>query len=77
MIKDNSGIFLNADQLLLSLLLYPLQRQYDNQSLFIDPILPGGIELIRKWNQEYIVTNKGYDAVFRASRNITFVLETT
>ena len=45
--------------------------------LFIDPILPGGIELIRKWDQEDIVTNKGYDAVFRASRNITFVLETT
>ena len=28
---------------------------------FIAPILPGGIELMRKWNKENIVNNKEHD----------------
>jgi hypothetical protein len=31
---------------------------------FIAPILPGGIELMKKWNEENIVNNKEHDAVF-------------
>ena len=31
---------------------------------FIAPILPGGIELMKKWNKENIVNNKEHDAVF-------------
>jgi len=31
---------------------------------FIAPILPGGIELMKKWNEESIVNNKEHDAVF-------------
>jgi hypothetical protein len=31
---------------------------------FIASILPGGIELMKKWNEESIVNNKEYDAVF-------------
>ena len=38
---------------------------------FIVPILPGGVELMRRWNKENIVNNKEHDAVFRGSRNIT------
>jgi hypothetical protein len=34
---------------------------------FIVPILPGGIELMRKWNQGNIVNNKEHDAVFEAA----------
>jgi hypothetical protein len=39
---------------------------------FIAPILPGGIELIRRWNKENIVNNKEHDEdeeeeVFRAA----------
>ena len=34
---------------------------------FIVPILPGGIELIKKWNEENIVNNKEHDAVFMAA----------
>ena len=29
---------------------------------FIAPILPGGIELMKKWNKENIVNNKAHDA---------------
>ena len=32
---------------------------------FTVPILPGGIELARKWNQENIVDNKEHDEVFK------------
>jgi hypothetical protein len=32
---------------------------------FIAPILPGGIELLKKWNEENIVNNKEHDEVFR------------
>jgi hypothetical protein len=31
---------------------------------FIAPILPGGIELMKKWNEENIVNNKEHDVVF-------------
>jgi hypothetical protein len=31
---------------------------------FIAPILPGGIELMKKWNEENIVNNKEHDEVF-------------
>ena len=31
---------------------------------FTIPILPGGIELMKKWNEESIVNNKEHDAVF-------------
>jgi hypothetical protein len=31
------------------------------------PILPGGMELIKKWNQENIVNNKEHDQVFKAA----------
>ena len=34
---------------------------------FIVPILPGGIELMRKWNKENIVNNKEHDEVFKAA----------
>ena len=34
---------------------------------FIVPILPGGIELMRKWNKENIVNNNEYDEVFKAA----------
>ena len=34
---------------------------------FVVPILPGGIELMRKWNEENIVNNKEHDAVFNAA----------
>jgi len=34
---------------------------------FIVPILPGGIELMRKWNKENIVNNEEHDAVFKAA----------
>jgi hypothetical protein len=34
---------------------------------FIAPILPGGIELMKKWNEENIVNNKEHDAVFMAA----------
>ena len=34
---------------------------------FITPILPGGIELMKKWNEENIVDNKEHDAVFMAA----------
>jgi hypothetical protein len=32
---------------------------------FTVPILPGEIELVRKWNQENIVDNKEHDEVFK------------
>ena len=32
---------------------------------FIAPILPGGMELIKKWNEENIVNNKEHDIVFK------------
>ena len=31
---------------------------------FTVPILPGGLELVRKWNQENIVDNKEHDGSF-------------
>ena len=31
---------------------------------FIAPILPGGIELMKKWNDENIVNNEEHDAIF-------------
>ncbi len=34
---------------------------------FTVPILPGGIELVRKWNQENIVDNKEHDEVFKTA----------
>jgi hypothetical protein len=34
---------------------------------FIAPILPGGIELMRKWNEENIINNKEHDEVFRVA----------
>ena len=34
---------------------------------FAVPILPGGIGLMKKWNQENIVNNKEHDAVFEAA----------
>jgi hypothetical protein len=34
---------------------------------FVVPILPGGAELIRKWNEENIVNNKDHDAVLKAA----------
>jgi hypothetical protein len=34
---------------------------------FTIPILPGGIELMKKWNEENIVNNKEHDAVFMAA----------
>ena len=43
---------------------------------FIAPILPGGIELMKKWNEENIINNKEHDAVFKAagvSREQTWV----
>ena len=32
---------------------------------FIAPILPGGIEFMKKWNEENIVNNKEHDTVFK------------
>lgn len=34
---------------------------------FMAPILPRGVELMRKWNEENIVNNKEHDEVFRAA----------
>jgi hypothetical protein len=34
---------------------------------FIVPILPGGTELMRKWNQSNIVNNKEHDEVFKTA----------
>jgi hypothetical protein len=34
---------------------------------FIAPILPEGIELMKKWNEENIVNNKEHDTVFRSA----------
>ena len=34
---------------------------------FIAPILAGGIELMKKWNEENIVNNKEHDTVFRSA----------
>ena len=34
---------------------------------FTIPILPGGIELMKKWNEGNIVNNKEHDAVFMAA----------
>jgi hypothetical protein len=34
---------------------------------FAVPILPGGIELMKKWNEENIVNNNEHDAVFKAA----------
>ena len=34
---------------------------------FIASILPGGIESMKKWNEENIVNNKEHDAVFKAA----------
>ena len=34
---------------------------------FTIPILHGGIELMKKWNEENIVNNKEHDAVFMAA----------
>jgi hypothetical protein len=31
------------------------------------PILPGGVELIRKWNEENVVNNTDHDMVMRAA----------
>ena len=33
---------------------------------FITPILPGGIELMKKWNEENIVNNKEHDALINS-----------
>ncbi len=33
---------------------------------FTVPILPGGIELMKKWNQENIINNKAHDSAFKA-----------
>ena len=32
---------------------------------FIAPVLPGGIELMKKWNEENIVNNKEHDTIFK------------
>lgn len=32
---------------------------------FMSPIVPGGIELMKKWVEENIVNNKDHDAVFK------------
>ena len=34
---------------------------------FIASILPGVIELMKKWNEENIVNNKEHDTVFKAA----------
>ena len=34
---------------------------------FVAPILPGGIELLKKWNEENIVNNKEHDEVFKSA----------
>jgi hypothetical protein len=34
---------------------------------FAVPILPGGIELMKKWNEENIINNKEHDALFKAA----------
>ena len=34
---------------------------------FAVPKLPGGIELMKRWNEENIVTNKEHDAVLKAA----------
>ena len=34
---------------------------------FIVPIIPGGVELMRKWKEENIINNKEHDEVFRAA----------
>ena len=34
---------------------------------FTVPILPRGLELVRKWNQENIVDNKEHDEVFKTA----------
>ena len=34
---------------------------------FVAPILPGGIELLKKWNEENIVNNREHDAVFKSA----------
>jgi hypothetical protein len=34
---------------------------------FMVPILPGGIELMKKWNEENIVNNKDHDTVMEAA----------
>jgi hypothetical protein len=39
----------------------------NNNYCFTIPILPGGIELMKKWNEENIVNNKEHDAVFMAA----------
>jgi hypothetical protein len=43
------------------------QHIYDNQLLFYRSYIPGGIELMRKWNKENIVNDKEDDEVFRAA----------
>jgi hypothetical protein len=43
------------------------QHIYDNQLLFYRSYIPGGIELMRKWNKENIVNDKEDDKVFRAA----------
>lgn len=35
------------------------------------PILPGGIEQMRIWNEQNIVNNKEHDEVFRAAAGIS------
>ena len=39
----------------------------NNNYCFTIPILPGGIELMKKWNEENIVNNQEHDAVFMAA----------
>jgi hypothetical protein len=34
---------------------------------FVAPILPGGLELMKKWNEENIVNNKEHDEVFKSA----------
>jgi NADPH-dependent ferric siderophore reductase len=34
---------------------------------FAVPILPGGIELMKKWNEENVVNNKEHDTVLKAA----------
>jgi hypothetical protein len=34
---------------------------------FVVPILPGGIELMKKWNEENVVNNKEHDTVLKAA----------
>ena len=49
---------------------FKYRREYQKKMAnycFIVPTSSGGIELMRKWNQENIINNKEHDAVFKAA----------